>query len=232
MKDSSIKKINTAGLIGYIVSILLIISSIACMVTTAIGTAAAITVSKDSPKVTVSTNVNIDSNGNILKKLNRFIGFDGVEDLNDLIGKDIDLNDSDFSSVNVAQQGNSMTINAKTNEIVFNGKRIIVGLVSVFIWLGAITVSLEMLMRLMKTLKKCETPFSQDVIKWMTRFANSLIPAAVLGMIAKGIWSGLITNDFTFSLDLGSVLLVAVIYLLVIVFKYGTVLQRESDETF
>lgn len=232
MKNKNIKSINVAGLVGYIVSILLVICSISMMVVTGIGTAAAITVAKESPVVTVSTNIDIESNGNILKKLNSFIGLDGIKNLNDLVNKDIDLKDSDLASVKVEQQGNSMSINTTTNEIVFSAKRIIAGLVAVFIWFGAVTVSIEMLLRLMKTLRKCETPFSQDVIKWMVRFAYSLIPAAVLGMIAKGVWSGLLTNNFTFNMDLGSILLVAVIFLLVVVFKYGAELQRESDETF
>ena len=202
------------------------------MVLTAIGTAAAVTVSKESPVVTVSTKIDIDSNGNILEKLNRFLKVDGIDNLTDLINNDTDLKDSDLQSISVEQQGKSMTINATTNEIVFSAKRIIVGLIITFIWFGSVTVSLEMLMRLMKKLRKCETPFSQDVIKWMTRFAYSLIPAVVLSMITKGMWSGLITNDYTFNMDLGSILLVAVIFLLVVVFRYGAELQKESDETF
>jgi hypothetical protein len=231
MKNESVRSINIAGLVGYIITVLLIICSISAMVFTGILTAASISVTKENPTVTVSTDVNINANGNILEKLNRFIGIDGVENLSDLAKKDADLKDSTFASVNVEQNDGSMVINAETNETVFSTKRVIAGFVSVFVWLGSVTVALEMILRLMKKLRKCETPFSEDVIKWMDRFATSLIPATVLGMIAKGIWSGLLTNHFTFSLDLGSVLLVAVIYLLVIVFKYGAQLQRESDET-
>lgn len=66
----------------------------------------------------------------------------------------------------------------------------------------------------------------------MSRFAVSLIPAVFMNMVCGGMWSSLFSGSgFAMTVNLGSVMLVAVIFLLIAVFKYGALLQQESDET-
>jgi len=233
MNNSGIKKINTAGTVGYVISILLSVAVIACMVFTGIAAAGAVAISKEDVNVLVATDIDIDSKGNILNKLDRFIKVGDIEKLSELAkdGANVNVSDRNISEIKVSMQGNSMKINAKTNEIHFSATKIFVALIFTFVWLGITAVCVHMLTRLMKALKKCETPFSQDVIKRMTRFAYWLVPAVVFSMINKCVWSGIFSNSYSFTLDIGSVLLVAVIYLLVIIFRHGALLQRESDET-
>ena len=235
MKNSSIKKINTAGLIGYIISIILIICTITAMVFVAICIAGAITISKDNINVKIATNININSTGNFLGKLNNFISIDGIEDLNDLTDENknfSNLNDNTISEISVKKINSGLIVNAKTNEITISMNRIIVSLVSAFIYLLAITVALHMVKALMKSLKECETPFSEIVIKKMTNFATSLVCVVILSIILSGFWKTFILGAiYKPSVNLGSILLVAIIYILIIVFKYGAQLQKESDET-
>ena len=234
MKNSSIKKINTAGLIGYIVSIILIVGAIAGMVAIGIGTAGAIAVSKNDINVKVATNIKVDSTGNFLNKLNSFVSIDGINDLSTLTedAKDgLKINDSRISEISVQEENGGLNINAKTNEITISMKKIVIALILAFIYLGVITVTLFMVKALMKSLKECETPFSEEVIKNMTRFATSLICVVVFRTFFGGFWSSLSTGKYDFNINIESILLVAVIYILIIVFKYGASLQRESDET-
>ena len=232
MKNSSIKKINTAGLIGYIISIILIVGVIAGMVGIAICTIGAITVSNDDINVKVATNINVSSTGNFLNKLNSFISIDGVEDLNTLTEDGVKINDRDISELSVKENNGGLIIDAQTNEIAISMKKIIVALITAFIFLGVVTVALFMVKALMKSLKNCETPFSEEVIKNMTRFATSLVSVVVLHIIFSGFWSSLTSGvSYKASINLESILLVAVIYILITVFKYGAKLQQESDET-
>lgn len=234
MKNESIKKINVAGLIGHIATIILSIVVITGMVITAIAAVAAVTVSKDEVDVNVVSEIKVSSAGDILDKLNSFISVDGIDDLTALeeeAGDEVWVDDADISSIKVTKGDDGYVINAKTNETSFSIKKVIAALTVSFVTLGAVAVALHMLNRLMKALSKCETPFAPEVIQRMTRFANALIPAAVLGMVCDGMWSSLGSGDFSFSFNIGSVLLVAVVYLLVVVFRYGAQLQRESDET-
>ncbi|MCR5207786.1 MAG: DUF2975 domain-containing protein [Eubacterium sp.] len=234
MKNSGIKSINTAGTIGYIISILLIICTITGMVVTAIGTAAAISVSNDSVEVTMNSNIDVKSTGDIYKKLSKFMSFGDfdLEKVGESDGAVVMTDNDEFSDVTVSKTDGGITVNAKTAPETYTAKRFIAALVSLFFYLGAITVAVKMLMILMKRLRKCETPFSEDIIKSMTRFANSLIPVVIIKYICSGLWSFLGSNTkIDFSLDIGLLLLVAVVYVLVMVFKYGAQLQRESDET-
>lgn len=235
MKNSKVKRINTAGLIGYIISIILIVCTIVGMVAIGILTAGAATISKDNINVKVATNVDINSTGNFLGKLNSFIGIDGVEDLSTLTqdAKDgIKLEDKDISELSVKEENGGFSINAKTNEITISMKKIIIALVLAFLFLGVVTYALYMVKALMKSLKNCETPFSEEVIKNMTRFGTSLVCVVVLKILFGGFWSTLTTGlRYDLNVDLSSILLVAVIYILITVFKYGAGLQQESDET-
>ncbi len=233
MKNSSIKKINTAGLIGYIVSIILIVCTIAAMVGVAICMVGAISIAKDDINVKINANINVNSKGNFLGKLNSFIGIEGVKDLDNLTEEDgVKLNDSEVSEISVKEENGGLNMDIKTNEITISMTKVIFALVAGFIFLGAVIVSLHMVKALMKSLKECETPFSEKVIKNMTRFAISLICVVALKIILGGFWSTfLVGTRYEISIDLTSVLLVAVIYILIIVFKYGAKLQQESDET-
>ena len=100
------------------------------------------------------------------------------------------------------------------------------------VYIASIIFALFMFRNLMKIMSTCETPFAEDVIKRMTTFANSLVPVAILSMITKGFWESFNSgNMFDFNIDFGVVLLVAVVYVLVMIFKYGAELQQEADET-
>ena len=235
MKNKGIKGINTAGLIGYIISVLLSIAVIATMVITGIGTAGAIAIADKEIKVNMSTAIDISSTGDFLGTLNNFMKVGEVENLEDIItedGKTVKVDDSDLSEVSAYKTENGFLVNAKTNEKVFTIKNIIVNLVATFIFLLTVEIAVHFLASLMKALRKCETPFCESVIKSMSRFAVSLIPAVFMNMVCGGMWSSLgNSSKFGMTVNLGSVLLVAVIFLLIAVFKYGALLQQESDET-
>ncbi|MBE6828235.1 MAG: DUF2975 domain-containing protein [Ruminococcaceae bacterium] len=234
MKSKTIKSINLAGLIGYIISIVLIIASISGMVAVAIGTAGAVAVSGENINAAITTNIDVTSTGNFLEKLRHFGSFDGMEELSSLIEKEggtVKVDDSELSEVSVSKLENGLSFNAKTNSISFSIKRIIVCLAVSFIFLGAVTVMLYMLKGLMKSIKNCDTPFSDEIIKKMTYFANSTIPVIVLNMICGGLWVSIGKSGFDMTINLSSVFMVMVIYILVTIFKYGAQLQHESDET-
>ena len=235
MENSGIKKINTAGKIGYIISILLIVCTIVGMVAIGICTVGAIAIANNDINVNVATTINVNSTGNFLEKINSFVSIKGVDDLSTLTEKGaegVKLNNDEISELSVVEENGGLVINAKTNEVTISMKIIIAALISAFIFLGTTTFALYMVKALMKSLKNCETPFSEEVIKNMSRFANSLVCVVIIGTIFNGFLTLLKTGTrFELSINLGSILLVAVIYILIIVFKYGAQLQHESDET-
>ena len=120
-------------------------------------------------------------------------------------------------------------IDATANSVTFSKGKLLLSLVSTVLFLLSVVIVLYMV----KALKECDTPFAETVITAMKRFAYALIPAVVLSAVTEGLWSMFISggNGIELSLNLGGLLLIAVIFILVMVFTYGAELQRESDET-
>ncbi len=81
--------------------------------------------------------------------------------------------------------------------------------------------------------EKCDSPFDENVIKNMKRFAISLIPWALFSSVPENFLNNTLSNSLQLNmgLDLNVIFAVLVILALTVVFKYGAILQQESDET-
>ncbi|MBO5165389.1 MAG: DUF2975 domain-containing protein [Lachnospiraceae bacterium] len=99
--------------------------------------------------------------------------------------------------------------------------------------LGLTFVTLFFIGALCKAFRDCNSPFEENVIRKMQNFAIALIPWAIVSTVVNSITNSLLNNKLSimFSVDLGVVLIVLVVLVLVYIFKYGAVLQQESDET-
>ena len=109
-----------------------------------------------------------------------------------------------------------------------------VSLLVLLLFLIAVTVTLFFVASLCKALRYCETPFSEDIVQRIRRVAWSLIPWALLGggnfqspfeMLTDG------SIDVFVGINLETVLLILIIFALSFIFRYGAMLQQESDET-
>lgn len=94
-------------------------------------------------------------------------------------------------------------------------------------------VTLCFVSALCKAFRDCQSPFEDNVIKKMQNLGYSLIPWALVSTVTNSISDSLMNNKLSlnFTVDLGVVLIVLVVLVLVYIFKYGAVLQQESDET-
>ena len=99
--------------------------------------------------------------------------------------------------------------------------------------LGMTLVTLFFVSALCKAFRNCASPFEESVTKKMQNLAISLIPWAFLSSVTESVVESYIAGkpEMSFSIDLNMVLIILLIFVLVYIFKYGAVLQRESDET-
>lgn len=237
MNSNSVKKINAAGTAGYVISILMIICAIAALVAACIGTAAVVAVLRDDVSVSYNTEAEINLGADSLSKLKYFIGLDNVDSIEDIVNKKTDINVSingnEFSQIDAKEADGRVIVNARGGENKLSFKYILFYCIAGILYLASAVCALYMIKALMKSLKTCETPFSDDIIKGLTRFAYSLIPVvAFKGVLdgAKPFLSG--STEFAgTNIDLSTLLLAAVIIILIMIFKHGALLQRESDET-
>ena len=79
----------------------------------------------------------------------------------------------------------------------------------------------------------CGSPFEEEVIQKMKRFSVILIIFLVVSVLGKFIGGGVVSSWTSWELEISfwDVATVAVVELLIYIFKYGAVLQQESDET-
>ena len=84
-----------------------------------------------------------------------------------------------------------------------------------------------------KKFKECETPFSDDIVTALRNLAISVIPMAVFSTLTESVMNSITTGNVNIVLgvDLSTVLMILLIILLYMIFRYGTMLQQESDET-
>lgn len=103
----------------------------------------------------------------------------------------------------------------------------------VLLMLALVMVTLCFIGSLCKAFRDCRSPFEENVIQKMQRFAYALIPWTIASSMIDSVGNGILSGrmDFNFSLDIGMILIVLVVFLLTYIFKYGAVLQQESDET-
>lgn len=86
---------------------------------------------------------------------------------------------------------------------------------------------------LCKAFRNCQSPFENNVIIKMRNFAFSLIPWVVLSSVSNSAMEALFSEKMTFQLSANVNIIFAVLVILALtyIFKYGAVLQQESDET-
>lgn len=137
----------------------------------------------------------------------------------------------DYDEVQV--DGNVMTFTESTVYRAAGVNKVIPVLISLLISIVISLVSLIFGGRLAKAFRDCETPFEENVIKQMRAFAFSLFPWVFGKELFNTALDALLHTggkiDITF--DFSSLIAVLVIFAFVEVFRYGAVLQQESDET-
>lgn len=82
-------------------------------------------------------------------------------------------------------------------------------------------------------LENCESPFQNEIIDNMKKFAISLIPWLVCNATFRGTFVSFLmgADDISLNIDLGCAIVVLIVIILTTIFRYGAILQQESDET-
>ncbi|MBR7034124.1 MAG: DUF2975 domain-containing protein [Clostridia bacterium] len=134
----------------------------------------------------------------------------------------------------VERDGDKIVLHAEGDARQFTLRKVGFALLCFALIPGALIAVFVMMRRLMRALETADSPFSDGVVKGMTGFAISLIPYAVLKPLASGLGRGFLLGgevDFSFGVDLSTAFAALVIILLIMIFKYGAAIQKESDET-
>lgn len=147
------------------------------------------------------------------------------------ISAGVTINDAALDPDSIVWNADTMEVQTVPTSYVITFGQIWKVLALAFLNMIAAIVSLSIFVGFLKKLETGESPFDNEVIRKMQHFAYSLIPCAVLEGITGSLAQMLMKNSATFVFSLTSVYVIVAILGLVQIFKYGAMLQQESDET-
>ncbi len=217
MENKSLSKINTMGKVGYIIAtigkITLEIAAIACLV----GGILLCFVDEQTMQITVST-----ANG-----ISVVMFGDTVTPIIDIDNSGIEIGNRHFEIITNPDKSpttTNVTYRITDAKWFFFGGAVSCVVAYIVFRFAAI---------LFRHFRSCATPFTEEISKGLMNLAFSLIPLTVIHALMESITNSIITGRFNISLniDLTYVLLVLCVFMLSIIFKYGTELQAQSDET-
>lgn len=230
MKNEAISKINKFGNVGSIIALVGKILVGICMALFLVAAVACFVLPKDFMNIALSTNVEMDINTDSL-------GMDFTEDEMAEFQADFvaeaEEDKADYVVTNIEVAGYNISIDEKTEDVNLSVRSLAWLMILLTAGLAMIMVVLCFASSLCKAFRDCATPFEDNVIKKMQNLAYSLIPWVFVSAATDSVVSSLTTNmvAITFGIDFGVVLIILIVFALVYIFKYGAVLQQESDET-
>lgn len=236
-KENAIRKINKLGKVGYVLSIIVRVFVIIALVGTIIGTIILSIMPKDSVKLAWGGDIRIEVDVPAL--LDKFNIPNGDEKVQKEIDKVIEsgnfsLNNTDYIFADVSSDNGKVILNAEAgNPRIINLSDIRNITIVAVVYLVLFLVTIIFVGKLCKAVRDCRSPFEENVISRITKLAFAMIPWTIADSVSQNlfdVFSGN-TSSLNFSVNIGMIITVLVIFALAFVFKYGAALQQESDET-
>lgn len=248
MKEQAIHKINKVGKISYIITVICKILLIAGLVCTVAGAVIWLTQPVDAMRVTQKSAMIVEMSqeglgesisGTELEEMQQSLEageqWQVKQVQNGMVGPNLELlsTGQNYTPVAMDVTEDNVTIEMISGEVSFTMREMAVLMLMMAAVLVMSIVTLTFVEKLCKAFRDCESPFEETVIQKMQRVAICLIPWALISSFGDTITNSMMSGGmhWTFSIDLGVVLVVLIVLILVYIFKYGAVLQQESDET-
>lgn len=235
MKNEIVSKVNKIGKIGFIINniakIFITIGLVACIV----GTALLAFVPANFVTFEISGNAvaNIDFDNIPIVNVIDLGDLQNIDKADPDVDAEIDINGISYGVVDFERNDNGISVYAQADSYTVDIGNFKWFLIPVIIFLISALVVIHFIGKLCKNFQHCETPFTEEIVEALKKLAVAIIPMALLQSVTDSITNSMMTGDIDIVLgvDLMTVILVILIFLLATIFKYGTMLQNESDET-
>lgn len=224
MRDAVVSKINKIGKVGRIISkiskIMIVIGFVCCIVASVF----LMVLPRNLVTITISSQAVVEVDN---FNYSNIINFDDLD-----VDAEIDLNGLEFEIEHVTKSGDGIeaTTEVATNRIYLRDFVWVLGLGMMA--MAAVYVALHFVEKLCQQFEVCQTPFTDEIVKGIRLLAISLIPMSLLNSTVESITNTILSGDIDIvvGVDLMAVLYILLIFMLASIFKYGTMLQKESDE--
>lgn len=235
MKNEIVAKINKIGKIGSVINniakIIIIIGLVACIIGTAL--LAFIPANFVTFDISGKAVANIDFENIPVFEVVDLGDLQNIDVTDPAADTEIDINGISYGVTDFERKDNKITVYAQADSYTIDISNFKWFLVPVIVFLISVLIVINFIGKLCKNFQLCVTPFSEEVVDILKKLAISIIPMALLQSVAESMTDSMMTGDIDIILgiDLMTVILVILIFLLATIFKYGTMLQNESDET-
>lgn len=238
-KEDAILKVNKLGNISNIVVRILKIIVIIGLVLTVAGTILVMALPKDLIKMdlgeTADITIDVSAFGVELDEEGKEAMLEGFYDgfYEEDANVSMNLNGSEFEAVKAEVNDKGMFVEMAVDAYTIEFRDLGIVCALGVITLVALLITLIFAGKLCKAFRDCESPFEENVVKQLNALAFSLLPWVVLDSLTESVTESIFTNTFNLfiGVDLGMVMIIFFIFVLAYIFKYGAVLQQESDET-
>lgn len=248
MKEQAVAKINKVGKISYIITIICRILVILGLICCVAATVLLLLLPRAGVTLTSRGTVQVEMD---VAQLGSFFPVEKFEEIqkglesgeqmmvtevrNGMVNADLEITSSGQRYVPVAVDVNegSVIVDLTTEEATIDLRDMAWLMFLIVIVLLMSFITLVFIGSLCKAFRDCASPFEEHVIKKMHNLAICLIPWALVSSIGESLADSAMSGgmQWSISIDLGVVLVVMIVLILVYIFKYGAVLQQESDET-
>ena len=234
MKEQAIQKINQIGKISSVVVLIAKILVGVGLVCTIIGAVICFAIPKELVEVTTAGAMVIDVDFSALgAELSELHDEAAREEAVAEMKESFESEDDEFTVVDVTMDETGAQIAGTMAEYSFTIRDGAWAVVIAAVALAMTFVTLCFISALCKAFRDCQSPFEENVINKMKNLAIALIPWCIVSSVSDSTFDSIINGkpSFSLSVDLGMVLVVLIVFVIVHIFKYGAVLQQESDET-
>ena len=226
MKEEVVKKVNMVGKAGQILTKIAEVGVWIALVVCFLMMLAGILLPKELISVSLSHKavIKVDISGvSFLDEMEKVGESDGTLEL-DGISYELESVTETESKLEAVGESEVHTIHVR--DLIWT---MAIGMIS----LASVLVVLHYAEVLCKGFRYCETPFTDEIVQALKHLAIAMIPMIVLSNAGETTLEGLIVGnaDLVFGVDLMEVMLVIIVFLLSAIFRYGAMLQQESDDT-
>lgn len=233
MKNEIMSKVNTIGKIGHIIAnigkVMLAIGAVACIV------AGFILVAMPDDLVTIHMDGQATIEINAAEMVGTtFLTTHGATAITwGDVSSSLEVNGMEYGVVGMTPTENGFLIDAEADSYSLKLSQF-----ANAIFLGALNcavmwVVLHLVSGLCKQFKECETPFTEEIAKGLKKIAIALIPMAFITNLTTSVTNSMMSGkvNIVIGVDVTTILMVLLVFMLSAIFSYGTMLQQESDET-
>ena len=145
----------------------------------------------------------------------------------------LEVNGQEYGIVGMVPTENGYLMNAESESYTIRLTNLASVVILSAVFCGVALVAMHFVGMLCKLFRDCETPFTVEISQALKKLAIAIIPMAFFSNLSESVTNSVMSGDvnIVIGVDLMTVLLVLLVFMLSAIFSYGTLLQQESDET-